>query len=492
MKPMNNIEIPHNVLFAIQTLKKNNFEAFLVGGCVRDYLINRTPKDWDITTNAKPDEIIEVFNKENIKTLYENDFGTVAVYIADTVLEITTYRIECCYIDKRHPECINWTKNIEEDLKRRDFTINAMAIDVSRGTFEIIDLFHGQEDLKEKVIRTVGDAEERFSEDALRMLRAIRFTTVLGDEWIIEQNTLDSIIKNKEWLSKISFERIRDELIKIVMSPYAKKGILLLKETGLLHYIIPELELGYGCMQNKHHVYDVFTHNLESLSFAVKKDFNVYVRFAALLHDIAKPETKSGKGENATFYNHEIVGAQMTKRVLNRLKFAKKDVDKIVNLVRYHLFYYTVEEVTESSIRRLIKNVGIENMDDLIKLRMCDRIGSGCPKAEPYKLRHLKYLIEKVSKDPISVKMLKIDGNTIMSILNIKPSKKIGLILEILLAEVLENPDLNNIDYLKDRVLILGSIEDNELELNAAKSRDEINSIIKKEDNMTKEKYWLV
>jgi len=489
---MNNIEIPQQVLFAINTLQKNNFEAFLVGGCVRDYLLNKTPKDWDITTIATPDEIMEVFNKENIKTLYENDFGTVAVYITDTVLEITTYRIEGCYIDKRHPECINWTKNLEEDLKRRDFTINAMAMDVSRGTFEIIDLFNGQADLNKKVIRTVGDPEERFLEDALRMLRAIRFATTLGKEWIIEKNTLNSIIKNKQWLSKISHERIRDELIKIVISSSARKGILLLKETGLLHYIIPELELGYNCMQNKHHIYDVFTHNLEALNFAAKKDFNMHIRFAALLHDIAKPETKSGKGENATFYNHEIVGAQITKKILNRLNFTKKDVDKIVNLVRYHLFYYNVEEVTESSIRRLIKNVGMENMNDLIKLRMCDRIGSGCPKAEPYKLRHLKYLIEKVSKDPISVKMLKINGNEIMNILNIKPSKKIGLILEILLAEVLENPDLNNIEYLKSRVLTLGLIKDKELEILATRSKNEINSVIKKEDNMTKEKYWLV
>ena len=210
------------------------------------------------------------------------------------------------------------------------------------------------------------------------------------------------------------------------------------------------------------------------------------------MHDIAKPESKRGEGENATFYNHEIIGAEITKKILKRLKFAKKDIDKIVNLVRYHLFYYNVDEVTESSIRRLIKNVGIENMDALIKLRMCDRIGSGCPKAEPYKLRHLKYLIEKVSKDPISVKMLKINGQDVMNILNIKPSKKIGLILEILLAEVLENPEKNNVDFLKERTTKLGMLEDSELESIAKKSKIEIDTIISKEDKMTKEKYWLV
>ncbi|MDD3032514.1 MAG: HD domain-containing protein [Candidatus Pacebacteria bacterium] len=489
---MNKIQIPKNILTAIEVLEKNNFEAFLVGGCVRDFSLNKIPKDWDIATNAKPEDMIKVFNEEKIKTLYENSFGTVVVFVDNTSIEITTYRIEGDYNDKRHPENVNWTENLKEDLKRRDFTINAMAMNGLRGTPEIVDLFNGKKDLKDKIIKTVGDPDERFSEDALRMLRAIRFATVLGEEWIIEKNTFNSIVKNKDWLSKVSNERIRDEFVKIISSPYAKKGILLLKETGLLHYIIPELELGYDCMQNKHHMYDVFTHNLESLSFAVKKDYNLHIRIAALLHDIAKPETKRGKGENATFYNHEIIGAQITKKILNRLKFSKKDIDKIVNLVRYHLFYYNVEEVTESSIRRLVKNVGLENMNDLIKLRMCDRIGSGCPKAEPYKLRHLKYLIEKVSKDPISVKMIKIDGSEIMNLLDINPSKKIGLILDILLAEILESPEKNNKKYLKERTLILGSIVDEELESLAAESKKEVNSIITKEDNMTKEKYWLV
>jgi len=489
---MSKIKIPQYVLEVTDILEKNNFEVFLVGGCVRDFSLEKTPKDWDVTTNAKPEEIIKVYEKEGIKTLYENDFGTVAVFVDDNIVEVTTYRIEGDYVDKRHPESVAWTKNLEEDLKRRDFTINSMAMKSLRRTQEIIDLFNGKEDLKNKTIRTVGDPNERFSEDALRMLRAIRFATVLGEDWIIEKNTFESIIQNKEWLAKVSNERIRDEFIKIVISPYAKKGILLLKETGLLHYIIPELELGYNCMQNKHHVYDVFTHNLESFSFAVKKNYSLHIRLAALLHDIAKPESKRGKGENATFYNHEVIGAQITKKVLNRLKFSKKDIDKIVNLVRYHLFYYNVEEVTESSIRRLVKNVGLENMNDLIKLRMCDRIGSGCPKAEPYKLRHLQYLIEKVSKDPISVKMLEIDGNRIITILKINPSKKIGLILEVLLAEVLENPDKNNKKYLEERTLILGSITDKQLESLAIESKKEINSIITKEDNMTKEKYWLV
>jgi len=482
---MNKIEIERHVLKALDLLKNDGFEAYLVGGCIRDYLLNKTPKDWDLTTNATPEEIIKVF--KDFKTVYENDFGTVAVFVENKILEITTYRTEDDYSDKRHPQKIGWTKSLEEDLKRRDFTINAIAMDVS---YRTIDLFNGKEDLDAKIIRTVGRADERFNEDALRMLRAVRFASTL--DFKIEKNVLLSISKNKALLLKISEERIRDEFIKIINSDNAKKGILLLKETGLMHYIIPELEEGYNCKQNKHHIYDVFEHNLEALSFAVKKNYDFYIRMAALLHDVSKPETKKGEGENATFYNHEIVGAKTTKKILTRLKFTKKDIDKIVNLVRYHLFYYNVAEVTESSIRRLIKNVGMENMEDLIKLRMCDRIGSGCPKAEPYKLRHLKYLIEKVSKDPISVKMLQINGEDIIDLLKIKPSKRIGLVLEILLAEVLENPEKNNKQYLQERTLSLGILKDIQLESVAKKSKKEIDTIISKEDDMTKEKYWLV
>ncbi|MFA7142235.1 MAG: HD domain-containing protein [Candidatus Paceibacterota bacterium] len=485
---MNKIKIPQYVLFGLNSLKKNGFKGFLVGGCVRDYMLNKEPKDWDITTNAKPDEIKEVFKKEHLKTLYENDFGTVSVFIEDNVLEITTYRVEGSYINRRHPDKVKWTEKIEDDLKRRDFTINAMALDVLNGT-NLIDLFHGEKDLKARVIRTVSDPDKRFNEDALRMIRAIRFACVL--DFTISKETYESIKKNKELIKEISNERIRDEFVKIIMSNHAKQGILLLKETGLLKYIIPELELGYSCAQNKHHIYDVFTHNLESLAYAVKRNFNLHVRLSALLHDVGKPITKRGEGDHATFYNHELVGANMTLKILKRLKFAKKDIDKVVNLVKYHLFYYNVDEVTESSVRRLVKNVGLENMNDLLELRMCDRIGSGCPKAEPYKLRHLRYLIEKVSKDPISVKMLKVDGKDIMENLEMKPSKKVGQILDILLAKVLEDPKRNEAEYLMKEVKELGKLEDSQIEEKAKKAKTEIKTIILKKDKMTKEKYWL-
>ncbi|MGI6297300.1 MAG: CCA tRNA nucleotidyltransferase [Minisyncoccales bacterium] len=480
-------EMPQYVLIGLNSLKTAGFSAFVVGGAVRDHLLGKTPQDWDIATNAKPEEIIKVFDALNMKTLYENEFGTVTIFIQGKALEITTFRVEGNYTDKRHPELIKWTDKIEEDLKRRDFTVNAMAMS---DDYKVLDLFDGKRDLKAKIIKTVNSPDQRFEEDALRMIRAIRFACELGAEWKIDKETFKSIQKNKSLLKEVSNERIRDEFIKIIMSKEAKKGILLLKETGLLCYIVPELELGYGCLQNKHHIYDVFEHNLESLDFGARKGFNMYVRLAALLHDIGKPKTKVGTGEEATFYNHEIVGAHMTQKILERLKFPKKDIEKIVNLVRYHLFYYNVDEVTESSVRRLVKNVGLENMDDLIKLRMCDRIGSGCPKAEPYKLRHLQYLIEKVSKDPISVKMLKVNGKDVMDILEIKPSYKIGFILDILLAEVLEDPGKNKKEYLKKRIEELG--KEKELKTIFEKAKKEIKTIVSKEDKMTKEKYWLV
>jgi poly(A) polymerase/tRNA nucleotidyltransferase (CCA-adding enzyme) len=217
----------------------------------------------------------------------------------------------------------------------------------------------------------------------------------------------------------------------------------------------------------------------------------MYVRIAALLHDIGKPRAKAGEGEEATFYNHEMIGAKMTFQILNNLKFSKKEVEKITKLVRYHLFYYNVDEVKEASVRRLVKNVGPENMEELLQVRQADRIGSGVPKAEPYKLRHLKYLVEKVSKDPISVKMLKINGNDLMQTLGEKPGPKIGQILDALLGYVLDNPKKNNAEFLETEAKKLSKLSDKELKKLAEKSKEEKSEIQTKEDEMTKQKYWV-
>lgn len=479
--------IPKEVKSVIEKLQKAGFEAYIVGGCVRDFLLEKEPKDWDVTTNAKPEEIQKVFPD----SFYENNFLTVTARTGSkneklAEIEITTYRLEAKYSDKRHPDEVKYAEKLEDDLSRRDFTINAMAMDEKK---KVIDLFNGQKDLKEKIIRTVGNPEERFNEDALRMLRAVRFATTLGFE--IEEKTAQAIKKNNIWLEAISKERIRDEFVKIIMADNAASGIELLRELGLLKYIVPELLENYGVAQNKHHIYDCYTHAVKSLEYTAKKKFNMHVRLAALLHDIAKPKVKAGEGENATFYNHEIVGAKITFQILNNLKFSKKDVEKVTKLVRYHLFYYNVDEVGELSVRRLVKNVGLENMEELLQVRQADRIGSGVPKAEPYKLRHLKYLIEKVSKDPISVKMLKINGNGLMKILDEKPGPKIGQILDILLGYVLDDPKKNTKEFLEKEAVKLGKLSEKELKKIAEKSKEEKFEVQNQEDKTTKQKYWV-
>ena len=490
------MKIPDEVKMIMKILYDEGFEAFVVGGCVRDSLMNKNPEDWDLATNAEPEKVQTLFKKKGFNCFYENDFGTVGVVLPDNpqrgfsnIIEITTYRTESAYSDNRRPDSVRWAKTIEEDLSRRDFTSNAIAVRVDKDKVEIIDPYGGREDIKKKIIRAVCDPEKRFNEDALRIFRAVRFATTLNFK--IELETLKAIKKNASWIANISKERVRDELIKIIMSERAADGIELLRSTGILKYVIPELIDGYGVAQNKHHIYDCYWHNLLTLNYAAKKGFNLHVRMAGLLHDVAKPAVKRGEGDNATFYNHEIVGAKMTRDILYRLKFSKKDIIKIVKLVRYHLFYYNVGEVSETSIRRLIRQVGKENMDDLLKLRMSDRVGSGVPKAEPYKLRHLKYLIDKVSQDPISVNLLAVGGKDVMEILGQGPGPKVGWILNILLQQVLADPKKNKKEYLKKEITRLGSLSDGDLRSLNNSAKKEIEKIEIKKDEMTKKKYWV-
>ena len=488
-------KIPEEVLKIIELLENplvgGKFQAYLVGGCVRDLLMNREPKDWDIATSAKPHEIQKIFPD----SVYENKFGTVGVKTdsADEklkIIEITAFRLEGKYTDKRHPDEIKLAETIEEDLARRDFTINALALDITGGAAgKIIDPFGGQADIENKIIRTVGNSTERFNEDALRLMRAVRFAVQLGFE--IEKETTKAIKKESGLLEMIAEERIRDELEKIIMAQNAKEGIELLEETGLLKYIIPELREGISVGQNKHHIYNVWDHNLKSLDYAVKKNYPLEIRLAALFHDVGKPKTKAGEGPDSTFYNHEVVGAKMTAWILDRLHFSKDFTEKVVHLVRCHLFYYNVGEVTEAGVRRFLRRVGPENVDDLIKVRESDRIGSGVPKAVPYKIRHLLFMIEKVKHDPISPKMLKINGTDIMEILKIEPSQKIGRILSVLLEEVVENPEKNIKNNLKNRILELGKLSETELEKlakQARESKDEFESGI---EEKIKEKYYV-
>jgi len=457
--------IPKDVFWVCEMLFKNNFDSYLVGGCVRDLFLFREPKDWDITTNATPDEIINIFGTD--ETVYENPFGTVGVKIRKDegeteVVEVTTYRKEGEYKDFRRPERLEWGKNIEEDLERRDFTINATAYDPIKDIIK--DIYKGQNDIKDKIIRTVGKAEERFNEDALRMLRAVRFSAQLN--FVISNETLEAIFRLASNLEKISKERIRDEFIKIIMSSNPMQGLLISQKLGMLKYISTELESAVGIEQNGHHAFDVFEHSLRSLNHATSREFDLEIRLAALFHDIGKVKTRrfDETKKDYTFYGHEVVSERVTKKILEELKFEKKVVEKVCRLVRWHMFFSDPDEVTLSSVRRLIVNIGKENIWDLIDLRLCDRMGSGTKKEEPWRLRKFESMIEEALRDPISLKTLKIDGAKIMQILNEKPGKKIGLILHALFEEVIDNASKNNLKYLENRVLELNKLSEEELE----------------------------
>ncbi|MCX6716068.1 MAG: CCA tRNA nucleotidyltransferase [Candidatus Taylorbacteria bacterium] len=466
MKMAQNSPIPIEVINVATTLEKAGFEAYIVGGCVRDLLLGRTPNDWDFTTNAKPEQIMKLFPK----TVYENTFGTVAVIDENTkdetlkVIEVTPYRVESVYSDRRHPDKVKFSDKIEDDLKRRDFTINAMAANLSGGAIkDIVDLYHGFADLKSKTIRTVGKPSDRFGEDALRLMRAVRFAVTLG--FNIEKETNIAIQSQNLLINDVSRERIRDEFYKILMSTEPKKGLELLHETGILKQIIPELESGIGVSQPQAHAYDVWEHLLRSLQHAADKNWPLEIRLAALFHDISKPETKdiSRETKQITFYGHEVKGSRETRKILENLKFSRVIIEKVAKLVRWHMFFSDTETITLSAVRRMIVNVGRENIWDLMNLRVCDRIGTGRPKENPYRLRKYKAMVEEALHDPISVSMLKIDGKGLMEVTKLSPSPKIGNILHALFNEVLEDPKLNSPEYLEKKSLELAKLTDSEL-----------------------------
>jgi poly(A) polymerase/tRNA nucleotidyltransferase (CCA-adding enzyme) len=473
------MNIPKEVSNVMEKLENGGFEAFLVGGCVRDLILNREPRDWDITTNAIPEEIIKIFPD----SFYENTFGTVGVKV-DTedlslkVIEITPYRLEGEYSDNRHPNSVIFSQKIEDDLKRRDFTVNSLAYSTSKN--EIIDLYEGKKDIKDKVIRTVGDSGLRFKEDGLRILRAVRLSTEL--EFEIHPDTERAIVENSSLLKNISKERIRDEFTKIIMSENPMKGLIVLNKLGLLEYITPELLESIGVEQGGIHAYDVWEHLLRSLQHSADKKYPLEIRLSALFHDISKPETRRGGGKNKkwTFFGHEVLGARKTKKILENLKYPTKIIDKVVSMIRWHMFFSDTEQISLSAVRRMIVNVGRENIWDLMNLRICDRIGAGRPKEDPYRLRKYHSMIEEALRDPISVGMLKIDGKKIMEITNITPGPKIGFVLHALLEEVLDDPTKNTESYLENKakeMIVLPEEELRELGEKGRKSKEEADEI---------------
>lgn len=474
--------VPVFVSHVTETIQKAGFEAFLVGGCVRDIIMGKTPKDWDLATNAQPVQIQNIF--KNFKTVYENNFGTVTVLnmppvsqetvsreTPDTnnIVQITTYRSEGSYSDNRHPDMVSYETNIEKDLERRDFTVNAIAWDPIKDIY--IDPFKGQKDIKDKIIQCVLYPNDRFEEDALRLLRAVRFSTTLG--FGIENETMNALSAKASLLKNISSERVRDEFFKIIESKNPAFGILLLQKTGLLTHIIPELEEGVGCDQKGAHIYDVFDHLLHALQHAADKGFSLEIRLAALFHDIGKPATRryDAKKDKYTFFGHEVVGARIAKKILERLRVSRETIDLVVSLVRNHMFFSDTEQITLSAVRRIIAKVKPEHIWELMEVRECDRVGMKKVEA-PYRLRKYHAMIEEALRDPISVSQLAIDGTYLMQELGMKPGPRMGWILHALLEEVLENPSLNTVEKLSERAKDLDELEDVDLKKLGEKGKE--------------------
>ncbi len=459
-----NFKIPKLVIGIIKVLNKAGYEAYIIGGAVHDLLLGKNILDWDFTTSATPPEIQKLFPE----SFYDNNFGTVGITAEEAVkqfnlksydwnkeklepsfvFDITTFRSESSYTDRRRPDQVVWGKKLEDDLKRRDFTINAMVLQIKNlklktKNYTIIDPFNGQKDLEEKTVCAVGDPNKRFQEDALRMMRAIRIAAQLG--FTIEEKTMQAIMTNAKLLQYVSHERVRDELLKVLSSAFPAEGIRLFYSSGLLAFFLPELIKTRGVDQSGHHTKDVWNHSLDALAACSSPD--PLVRLATLLHDIGKPLVRRQveKGEY-TFYNHEVIGARIAKNIARRLNISKKQTDKLWLLVRFHMFAYQ-PEMTDKAIRRFIRNIGKENLNDMILLRIGDRIGGGS-KATSWRLRELQKRIGENLYTPMQISDIKINGNDVMKKLNIKPGPKVGKILNQLFEEVLDDPKKNERKYL--------------------------------------------
>lgn len=450
------ITLPPKAQQVIDTLKAAGFEGYAVGGSVRDLFMDRPTKGWDFTTNATPEEILTLFPD----SFYDNQFGTVGIKIKEKenvvdIYEVTTYRSEVGYSDRRHPDTITWGKTIEEDLARRDFTVNAIAYDGQK----IIDPYDGQGDIERKIVKAVGNPAKRFTEDALRMMRAVRIATELG--FMIEPATLDAIKGNVGLLKAISAERIRDELLRILAAQHAADGVLILKGCGILTLILPELEEAFAVAQKspkRHHIYDVGTHSVMALKHCPSPD--PVVRLATLLHDIGKPKTfhKDDSGL-ITFYNHEVAGTKLTRNIVARLRLSKKQSDLILTLVRWHQFSVD-ERQTDAALRRFIRRVGKENLDAMLALRIGDRLGGGAQETS-WRLELYKKRLVEVQKQPFTVHDLAVNGYDVMRVLGIKPGPIIGKILDQLFAEVEEGKLANQREALLTRLSSLPPVPQN-------------------------------
>jgi len=424
-----------HALPVIKTLREAGHEALLVGGGIRDLLLGRPVQDWDLATSAPPDDVMGLFPKASPTGLRH---GTVTVLAGGTAVEITTFRIEGPYSDGRHPDWVRMDAGLEDDLARRDFTVNAMAFDPDSGGF--FDFHGGLNDLQARLLRTVGDPDERFQEDGLRPLRGIRLAVVLN--MTIESETQAALGRAAEQVAGVAKERVREELLKLIAAEKPSRGIELLRATGLLEIVLPELLEGVGMEQNRYHAYDVYEHTLRTLDYAPRE--NRVVRLAALLHDVGKPRTRRVVDGEGTFYNHEHVGADLTREILDRLRFSRAERDEVVHLVAEHMFHYT-PEWSDAAVRRFLGRVGVERVRDLFELREADTRAHGMGEPDSGELEELTRRIEAVRAraEALKVEDLAVDGYEVMKELGLSPGPQVGRILEALLDQVLEDPSVN-------------------------------------------------
>ncbi|HVP18775.1 MAG TPA: HD domain-containing protein [Spirochaetia bacterium] len=421
------------------------FQCYLVGGAVRDMMVGRSHTDFDIATNALPDQVTALFRRV-IPTGIRH--GTVTVLFKGTRFEVTTFRTESGYSDGRRPDTVAFAPTIFDDLSRRDFTINAMAYDLA--TDALIDPHDGRRDLSVGIIRAIGSPSERFQEDGLRPLRACRIAAQLS--FSMEEQTQAAIPGALEVLSRVSAERVRDELLKTLECPIPSVGFFLMRDTGILRVILPELLEGVGVEQGDLHCYDVFTHSLYACDAAPKE--SIVLRLAALLHDVGKPRTRHVEADGRpTFYSHEKVSAAMTEEILMRLKLPIAVVKDVTHLIANHMFNYQ-EEWSDAAVRRLIARVGEEKIDDLISLRRADQIGMCRENATvfPEGLADFAARVRDVLRGgrALTVRQLAVNGNDLMAALDVPPGPKIGIILNELLQAVLDDPELNTREKLLD------------------------------------------
>lgn len=520
---MASIFLPTGCLYIIHSLQEAGFAVYLVGGAVRDQLAKsigllangqmEIRPDYDFATNATPEEIMKVFPD----SFCENEYGTVSLpcqkiaaklgqncgdgvseansspspikleratkvheslslpsaaitHPVENYYEITTYRVGEKYErDCRHPSCLHWGQKLTDDLSRRDFTINALALSINsqylknffaqknlptqaqltERQWELVDNYHGIADLQANLIRCIGESNQRFREDGLRLMRAVRLSVQLN--FAIEEQTYLAIKDNASLLQHISFERIRDELMKILSSNYPKEGIMLLHETGLLLYIIPELLATINVAQSGHHLTDVWIHSLSALEACPSSD--PLVRLATLLHDIGKPATQKMINGKYTFYNHEVVGASLVYRIAQRLRFSREQTRRLVTLVRHHMFSYN-PEYSDAAIRRFMRKVGLENLNDILALREGDRLGSNAAKTS-WRLEEMKQRMIAQLHQPLQVRDLAINGHDLMTYFNLSPGPILGKILQQLMELVLEDSSLNTKEILLQKAKYL-------------------------------------